>query len=165
MKATFVVPSTWSNSRSSSRNVAVAEVVPVRRLEDPRQPVAVHRLDHCAPARPQHAAKLAERLEVALVAPVADRGEEVEHEVEARVLERELAVVALDERQLRARPRGVAPRRAGRASGRERDAEARAGERDSVAAVARGGVQHVGRRPEPDADTSCSISSSPEPSA
>ena len=111
------------------------------------QAVAVIELDHELAARAQHAPDRGQHLDVLLVAEVAERGEEVEGGVEARLGERQLAVVRA--RQLRPARAACAP--AGLVEQRLRPvdadrAEARAGQRERVAAEAAGHVEHVRAR-------------------
>ena len=87
---------------------------------------------------------------IALLAAVAERGEEAENSVEARILEGQLSVVGLDP----ARP--LSPTRAptslleqDRRAVRARDAIARLGEDERVAAVAARRVEYIGRRVNP----------------
>src|SRR4029078_5660747 len=102
---------------------------------------------------PRRATVLARLAGVVLVAEVAERAEEVEHEVEALVGQRQLAVVG--DHPLRpalAEPAAAALLDQRRGAVGARDAVARAGERDRVAAEAARGVEHVallGRLGEP----------------
>ena len=110
----------------------------------------MHGLDDERAARAQDAPELRERLAVAVLAAVAERREEVQDAVEARVGERKLAVVGLDP----ARPLAVAGSAAcfleehRRAVGAD-DVEAGAGERDRVAPVAAGAIEDVRARLDP----------------
>jgi hypothetical protein len=111
----------------------------------------VHGLDDERAARPEHTPELADRTSVGIVAPVAERREQVRHAVEARVLERQLAVVRLDETGPLALVR-AALRLCEQHLGAVRtdDLEPETGELDRVAAVPAGAVEHVRRRREPD---------------
>src|SRR4051794_33289031 len=72
---------------------ALAHEPPVLLAEGADEPVAVQDLDHEPAAGAQDAADLGQRARVLLVAEIADRREQVERGVEARVGERQLAVV------------------------------------------------------------------------
>src|SRR4051812_33090450 len=71
----------------------LAEHLPVLLVEAAHEQVAMHDLDDESAAGAQDAADLAERARVLLVAEVAERREEVERRVEARIGERQVAVV------------------------------------------------------------------------
>ena len=60
----------------------------------------MHRLDDEPPARPEDTPELAKRLRVPLLADVAECSEEVQHGVEAVVVERQPPVIRLDELEL-----------------------------------------------------------------
>ena len=132
------------------QQAALAEQLPVLLGEHAHEPVAVHRLDHEPAFGPQHAAELRERADVLLVAEVAERAEQVHHEVEARVAHRQVAIVGMDPLRpalaLRAPPRiaqqGLRAVGAGHAI-------AGAGERDRVAPEPARRIEHVAavRRP------------------
>ena len=97
--------------------------------------------------RPEHTEKLAERLAVALLAPVADRREEAKHGVKALVLEGQLAEVRLD--PLRPLDLTGEPPRFGKLDARAIDSghvKAELGQRNRVAAKAGRDVEDVGGR-------------------
>src|SRR3954467_5490460 len=76
---------------------AFAQQPPVAVGPAQHEQVAVHRLDHQPAAGAQHAADLGEYAGVLLDAEVAERAEQVQRGIEARVRERQLAVVGLHE--------------------------------------------------------------------
>ena len=102
------------------QQAALAEQPPVLLAEAAHGQVAMHGLDHQAPARAQDAADLGQRLDVLVVAVEAQRREEVQRGVEAVLGEGQLAVVGLDERRARGRRPGAGPRPAASASCRLR---------------------------------------------
>jgi hypothetical protein len=124
--------------------VSVRERIPAAPLVDVHQAVAVHRLHDERPGGPQHAPELGEGAAIPVLAAVPESGEEVQRRVEARVLERQLAVVCLNP----LRPLAVACTFAGlfqqdRGAVDADDAVACAGENDRVSPVAARSVEHV----------------------
>ena len=124
---------------------AIRQVFPVTLAEDPREPIAMHRLDDQRRVGPEHPPELAEHRQIPVVAPVADRAEEVERAVELPVGEGKLAQVAFDEDGIVPRA-GPGPRRL-QLICRQVDANhvvAGVGERDRVATEAAGRIEHAG---------------------
>ena len=100
-----------------------------------------------APAAPEHAKELAERLPVALLAAVADRAEQTKDGVEALFVERELPEVGLDEPRPLCVTGAAAPfvlLHGGPVDARH--AEAGIGQGNRVASEATGCVEDLGRR-------------------
>src|SRR4029453_17686246 len=87
----------------------VFERLPPPRLEDRHQPVAMKRLEDEDTAGPEHAQELPQYLPVGILAAIADRAEEVEHGIEARVRRRELAKIGLHPTRPLRRPGATAP--------------------------------------------------------
>ena len=125
--------------------------------------VAVHRLDHQAPVRAQDAPELGHRPGVLLVSEVAERAEQVHHEVEAPVGHRQLPGRGRGPTWASAvrRPGGGRPRAAPASGPRRWTRKPRQGLRDRVAAESARRVEHVAalRACPPDARQSSASSS------
>src|SRR5512132_3895878 len=128
-------------------NAVVLERLPATRLEDRHQPVAMKRLDDEGTPGPQHPRKLAQHSPVSLFAAVADRAEEVEDGVEARIREGELAEVSLHPpRPSRVAHTAAAFRELHRRAVHDRHPVAGLGERKRMPAETPRRVEDLGRR-------------------